>query len=104
MNDKLLYILLDIIKKNGDIRRLKREGLDYISIAKITTEAIKNKLIIYDNNKISLSDLGEEMYLELDLKLKVLDKNKWIEPKNESRIPILEKDFVFLPKQDELHF
>ena len=88
MNEKHLYTLFSIIKNNGDVKRL----------------AISEGFIIYESDNVSLSKKGEEIFRELESKLKITDKNKWIEPKNASRIPVLEKDFIFLPKQDELHF
>lgn len=104
MNDNNLYSLLAIIKQNGDVRRLIRKGLDYKMIAELTNTAILAGYISYENETVSLSIDGETKFLELDKHLKITDKNKWIEPKNESKISSIEKDFIFLPKQDELHF
>lgn len=104
MNEKYLFTLLSIIKNNGDVKRLLRAGLDYKEISEITSQAISEGFIIYESDNVSLSKKGEEIFRELESKLKITDKNKWIEPKNDSRIPVLEKDFIFLPKQDELHF
>ena len=104
MNEKHLYTLFSIIKNNGDVKRLLRAGLDYKEISEITSQAISEGFIIYESDNVSLSKKGEEIFRELERKLKIIDKNKWIEPKNASRIPVLEKDFIFLPKQDELHF
>lgn len=104
MNEKYLYTLLSVIKKNGDVKRLLRVGLDYKEISEITSQAISEGFIIYESDSVSLSSKGEERFNELESKLKITDKKKWIEPKNVSKIPVLEKDFIFLPKQDELHF
>lgn len=104
MNKNALYILLSIIKTNGSVTRLIREGLDYKTIGEMTNQAISDGLVIYKDDIIFLSPEGEDLLGELDKKLKVLDKKKWIEPKNDSKIPTLGKDFVFLPQQDELHF
>ena len=104
MNKNALYILLTIIKTNGDVKRLIREGLDYKTIGEMTNQAISDGLIVYKDDNIFLSTEGENLLIELDKKLKVQDKSKWIEPKNDSKIPNLGKDFIFLPQQDELHF
>lgn len=104
MNDNNLYSLLAIIKQNGDVRRLIRNGLDYKMIAELTNSAILAGYIVYEHETVSLSKEGELKFLELDKHLKITDKKKWIEPKNDSKISPIDKDFIFLPKQDELHF
>lgn len=104
MKEKELYILLTVIKNNGDVKRLIREGLSYKDVAEMTNKAISDGLIVYDNDLISLSEKGRETYLMLDKKLKIIDKSKWIEPENKSRTSILDKNDVFLPNQNDLSF
>ena len=104
MNDKHIYILLEVIKSNGDIRRLKREGVDYIQIAELTKIFIENGWVTYDNDKIHLSEKGEEQLEKLEVKNKIRNKEEWIDKEKESRIPKLSKDFIFLPNQNEIHF
>ena len=104
MNDKHIYILLEVIKSNGDIRRLKREGVDYIQIAELTKISIENGWVTYDNDKIHLSEKGEEHLEKLELKNKIRNKEEWIDKEKESRIPKLSKDFIFLPNQNEINF
>jgi len=104
MKEQDLYILLSIIKNNGDVKRLMREGLSYKDVAELTTIAITDGLIIYVNDLISLSEKGNEILLSLDKKFKRIDKSKWIEPENQSKISILDKKDVFLPNQNDLWF
>jgi hypothetical protein len=40
--------------------------------------------------------------LEKDFKEK--NKKQWVDVEKRSQIPKLEKDFIFLPNQDNLHF
>lgn len=104
MDNKYLYILLNVIKKNGDIRKLKREGLEYKEIAELTKSLITQKLVNYKSDKIILSDKGEEKLKSLEVEYKVRDKKQWIMGENKSKIPKLDKDFIFLPNQNEIHF
>ncbi len=104
MNEKHLYTLLSVVKNNGDVKRLIREGLDYKEISELTSHSISNGFILYDNDNVSLSEMGEKLFIDLDNKLKITDKSKWIEKENDSRITKMEKDFIFLPNQNELHF
>lgn len=104
MNENAIYNLLTVIKNNGNVKRLIREGLDYNMIGKMTNQAISDRLIIYENDNIYLSSEGIRLLTELEKKYKIQDKRKWIEPKNECKIPTLGKNFIFLPQQDELHF
>lgn len=104
MNNKHLYILLNVIKTNGDIRKLKREGIDYKRIAELTKQAITEGLVKFDNNTASLSAEGELKIKHLENEYKVKDKNQWIDQENKSKVPKLEKDFIFLPNQNEIHF
>lgn len=104
MNYKHLFILLNVIKTNGDIRKLKREGIDYKEIAELTKLAITNNFVLYENDVVKLSEKGLEKIKELDDRYKVRNKSLWIEAENKSKIPKLEKDFIFLPNQNEILF
>jgi len=105
MNKKDIYIILTIVKNNGDAQRLIRAGLSYKQIADITNYSIKEKLIEFtDENRLFITEKGDNMILELNKDFKIRDKNMWIEKENKSRIPRLEKDFVYLPNQNEIHF
>jgi len=104
MNEKHLYTLLNVIKTNGDIRKLKREGIEYIEIAKLTKFAISKEYVQYENDIVKLSEKGANKINELNDRYKVINKDLWIEAENKSKIPKLEKKFIFLPNQNEIHF
>lgn len=104
MDYSKLYTLLSIIKNNGDVRRLKRAGLDYIEIAELTNEIISNNLAIYNNDSIELTEKGNKLLIELEENFKIKNKRNWIDKENKSKIPKLDKNFIFLPAQDELDF
>lgn len=104
MDEKELYLLLNLIKNNGDIKRLIREGISYQRIAEFTNEAISKKLINYENDKIELSELGNSRFDEIKNNYKRTNKDEWIEKDKESQIAKLEKNAIFVPRQDELTF
>lgn len=104
MNPKSTYLLLKIVKNNGNVKRLIHENLNFKEIADLTNIAMSEGLIIFNNENLILSALGEKKYSELLDKFKEQNKDKWIEKEIESKIPRLEKDFIFLPDQNELDF
>lgn len=104
MNEKEIYLLLNAIKKNTDIKRLVREGLSYTSIAKLTKEAIYQDYVKYKDEKISLSDKGEQYYEQIKDNYKRTNKDEWIEKDFDSQVKTIDKNSIFLPKQNELTF
>lgn len=104
MKEKEVYLLLNAIKKNTDIKRLVREGLSYSDIARLTKEAIKNGLVDYKDEKIQLSDKGIELYEQLKDSYKRTNKVEWIEKDFKSQIPRIDKNTIFVPRQNELTF
>ena len=104
VNEKHLYILLNVVKNNGDIKRLTREGLNFREIAELSNQAIKDNLITYKESSVCISQLGLETIERLGERFKILDKDKWIDKEKKSRIPKLSKDFIFLPSQNDINF
>lgn len=104
MEKKEIYLLLNAIKKNTDIKRLIREGLSYSDIAKLTKDAITNELVHYQNDKIQLSEKGIDLYEQLKGSYKRTNKKEWIEKDFKSQIPCIDKNSIFVPKQNELTF
>ncbi len=104
MEDQNLYILLDIISKNGSMRRLARQGINYNEIAYQTQASIKRGLILYKDEKITLTEIGIEYHKRLEKLYKRTKKEEWIEKDKKSRIDKRDKDFIFVPRQNELTF
>ncbi len=102
MNNMHLYSLLNVIHTNGDVRKLKRDGLDYEKIALLTKRAITDSLVIFEDNNITLSSLGRDKLNELSNEYKLTNKDMWIDAENESRIPKIGTDSIYLPNQNEL--
>jgi hypothetical protein len=105
MNEKYLYTLLIIVKKNGDALRLIREGLTYLEIADLTNTALDEGYIEFGKeDELITTAKGDIKILELESQFKKTNKREWISPENKSKIPKLDKDFIFLPHQNEIHF
>ncbi|OXA98960.1 hypothetical protein B0A75_12905 [Flavobacterium oncorhynchi] len=104
MENENFYIFLDIIFKNGSIQRLARKGVDYIEIANFTKKAIEENLIENLAQKIALTEKGIELHNLLEKNYKKIKKDEWIEKDKKSQIAKLEKNTIFVPRQDELTF
>lgn len=99
-----IFLLLDIIKKNGNVKKLIHKGLDFTEIANLTNKLIEMDLIVYTEGQVKISPKGENTYSKLEKKFKIKDKDKWIEEENDSKIEKISKDFIYLPKLNELLF
>lgn len=97
-------LLLDIIENSGNIKKLLRENISYKEISEIISKLVREELLCYIDKKIILTDIGKDMLKNGKNSIKETDKNLWIEAENESRIKIIEKNFIFLPNQKELDF
>ncbi len=104
MKEKEIYLLLNAIKKNTDIKRLISEGLSYSDIARLTKDAITNELVNYQDEKIQLSTKGNELYEQIKDNYKKTNKDEWIEKDFKSQIPRIDKNTIFVPRQNELTF
>ena len=104
MIDKNIIILLHIINTKGNIKRLLRENLKYKDISELIEQAVKNKLVLYKDEKISLTKKGLKFLKTGEELIKKTNKDEWIEKESKSQISKLEKDFIFLPNQNALDF
>ena len=104
MKNKFLYILLEIIDQNGDIRRLVNEGLDYKSIGDLTNEALKDNYLILKDKKLILTEKGLQKKENDSSNFKRVNKSEWILPSLKNQIKKISKNDIFLPEEDELFF
>lgn len=106
MEKENLYILLDVIFRNGSIKRLARKGVDYNEIANQTQIAIKNELVSFDKERVILTPKGLELLKQLEITYKKTTKSEWIEKDEKNRLDKnrREKNFIFVPRQNELTF
>jgi hypothetical protein len=106
MEKENLYILLDVIFRNGSLKRLARKGVDYNEIANQTQIAIKDELVTYDKERVVLTAKGLKLLKQLETTYKRTTKSEWIEKDEKNRLDRnrREKSFIFVPKQNELTF
>jgi hypothetical protein len=106
MEKENLYILLDVIFRNGSLKRLARKGVDYNEIANQTQIAIKNELVTYDKERVVLTAKGLELLKQLEKTYKRTTKSEWIEKDEKNRLDKnrRDKNFIFVPNQNELTF
>ncbi len=104
MKENKLTILLHIIKNNGNINKLIREGVSFKEITLLTNEAIEKEYITYENEKIFVTVKGSEFLTETSEIIKKTNKEEWIDKDFKSQVVQIDKNSIFLPKQNELTF
>lgn len=104
MNQKKIYEVVDVIHRNGAIKKLIHIGFNYSEVAEILEYLIENKFVIETDEKVLLSKIGIEFYNKLSKEHKQRNKEYWIKHHEESMIKILDKNTIFVPDQNELDF
>lgn len=104
MNENNLYLLLDVIFRNGSVKRLTRKGVDFNEIVIQTNQAISDGLIKDSEERILLTEKGIDFLKILEEKYRKINKNEWIEKDFKSQIEKKDKSFIFVPRQNELTF
>ncbi len=105
MQDSILFKILMIVKGNGNITSLIKDGYKYGQIAEFVNYIIVEKYVVRnDKQAIVLSEKGQEKLIELNKKYKRNSSNQWIAPDNKSRVGKLNENDVYLPNQNELFF
>jgi hypothetical protein len=105
LTEKYFYILFDVIDKNGSLRRLRRQGLSFSNVARLTDIALEKGFIIVNEQKeLALTETGLKMLVELRSKFKNSNKDEWIDFAKKAKIGKLDKNTIFVPNQNELTF
>ena len=104
MDEKKLYLLLDVINRNGSVTRLIREGMDFAEIAIQTNHAVSEELVSNSDDRIVLTEKGIETLKVLGDKYERTNKEKWIEKDKKSQVEKIDKNAIFVPSQNELTF
>ena len=99
-----LLMLLNIIFNKGSIKKIIRDGVTYKEIPALTDIGIEKGFIIYEEEKISLSELGYTYLIENISKIKLKTKSEWIEKDKKNQIPKIGINDIFLPSKDSLIF
>jgi len=74
MKDNKLTILLHIIKSNGNINKLVREGVSFKEITSLTNNAIEKGYLTYENEKIFVTEKGNEFLSQTAETIKKMNK------------------------------
>lgn len=104
INNNELYSLLQVVKNNGNIKKLTRIGLTFQDIIENIKFLSKEKKLDSIDGKIQLTEEGEKLFSELSIKYKNTNKDKWIEEELESKLDKLDSNFIYLPNQNKLYF
>lgn len=104
MKENKLTVLLHIIKTNGNINKLIREGVSFKEIASLTNDAIEKGYLTYENEKIFVTIEGIEFLTKTSEIIKKTNKEDWIEKDFKSKVKQIDKNSIFLPRQNELSF
>ena len=68
LNNNELYLLIHIIKFNGNLKKLVRNDIPYVEIVKNMKSLIEDKLLSYEEGNLKLTKEGEKLYIELSKK------------------------------------
>lgn len=104
MDQKITALLLGIIDKDSDVKKLKYYGLTYRQIGELIEANVENGNLNSEHESVVLTQKGKE-YLEQNKNLiKEPDKSKWIEIDFKNKIKKINKEDVFLPSSKHLSF
>ena len=104
MKDNIRLKLLLLIKHNGSITELIKDGFTYGQIASFINLLGEEVFLEDKEDKLVLSKKAEDWILE-QKKLKDLKGSEnWILPEEKSKIDKIEKNELYLPSRNELHF
>jgi len=102
--EKITALLLAIIEKDTDVRKLKYYGLSYRQIGELIETNIQDGNLKSDHESITLTQKGKE-YLEQNRNLiKEPDKSKWIDIDFKNKMNKISTEYVFLPSSKNLSF
>jgi len=104
MDQKKIFQVLDVIHRNGAIRKLIHIGYNYSQVANVLEYLTENKLVYENEARIILTDTGIELYNGLSAEHKQTDKDSWIKIDEKNKIEPIEENTIFIPDQNELEF
>lgn len=103
MEEKILFMLMNIIKNNTSTRMLAREGFSYLQISKAMEVALEKKYIRYENNFLELTDKGKKYHEKYETHYKKRKKEDWIEKDLKNKIPQIDNNTIFVPSISEIN-
>lgn len=100
MDNQIKIYLLKILKFNGDIDPLYKLNYTYSQIVNLINNEIKEGNAEYKDGVLGITKKGDDLLESLS----EISEYNIIEPEIQSKISKIEKNFIFLPSQDELTF
>jgi hypothetical protein len=104
MQEEVKLLLLKLVKSNGNLQPIIDLGYEYSQIINFLNFLTEEKSLIKEKNKVTITEFGLNEIQRLNKKFNRYNSAQWIEPKTESRISPIEKDFIYLPNRNELSF
>ncbi|WP_379088844.1 hypothetical protein [Pedobacter sp. UC225_65] len=104
INERLLYILLTIVKKNGDVRQMLKEGVSFKEIGDLINTGLELKLLVFVDDEIKLTTAGKTKINKEWVNFKSTNKADWILPDVKNKISKMGKNDIYLPNERELTF
>jgi predicted transcriptional regulator len=105
MQDSILFKILVIVKGNGNITSLLKDGYKYGQIANFMNELVVQEYVEKKVDKgVVISEKGVEKLNQLNKKYKRDNSDRWITPDFKNIIEKIGDNDVYLPNQKELYF
>jgi hypothetical protein len=101
MTDKALILLLQIVRGNGDLSVMIKNGYDYSQIADFLSKIIKANFVEEKNEETVITKLGTMKLKELNNKYARFNSEQWISPDDLARIPPLTKSDIYIPRDKQ---
>ncbi len=104
MEDSIKLKLLLILKNRGSITDLIKDGFTYGQIADMISHLVEEGYADEIDDQLQVSEKGMK-WLNIEFKTnKLKGSESWIVPEKRSKIPQVDKNEVYLPNRNELHF
>lgn len=97
-------LILKLIKNDGNISLVLKQGYEYNQILGFIKELIEEKYFVLHGKKLQITNKGLKEIETLNSEFQRKGIERWIEPESNSKISKLSKNDIFLPKQNELFF
>jgi len=104
MKDVLRLKMLLILQNNGTITDFIKDGFTYGQVAEMINKIVVEGYARESEGEIIITDKGKEWVTEFNNTNQLKGSKSWILPEEKSRIEKIDKNEVYLPSRNELHF
>lgn len=102
LTDKARYLLLVVLENDGNIESIKELGYDYSQITELIKKEIELNNIVFNNDKIEVTEQGLLLKNYLAKKLNYSSLETLISPKLSDIIEEPLENQFFIPSEKEL--